>query len=60
MKIMEKRPFFRATMAGLGKYHTAGFGWIGVYRVNIRHHGSRVRFGNSKSRRLWVGLLLYM
>ena len=33
---MEKRPFFRAAMAGLGKYHTAtgGYGQIGVYRVN--------------------------
>ena len=30
---MEKRPFFRADMAGLGKYHTGGFGRIGVYRV---------------------------
>ena len=25
--------FFRAEMAGLGKYHTGGYGWIGVYRV---------------------------
>ena len=32
---MEKRPFFRAAMAGLGKYHTGGYGRIGVYRVNI-------------------------
>ena len=31
---MEKRPFFRAAMAGSGKYHTDGFGLIGVYRVN--------------------------
>ena len=23
-KIVEKRPFFRADMAGLGKYHTGG------------------------------------
>ena len=29
---MEKRPFFRAAMAGLGKYHTGGYGRIGVYR----------------------------
>ena len=34
-KIEEKRPFFRADMAGLGKYHTAGYGRIGVYRVNV-------------------------
>ena len=33
-KIMEKRLFFRAAMAGLGKYHTGGYGRIGVYRVN--------------------------
>ena len=32
-KILEKRPFFRADMAGLGKYHTGGYGRIGVYRV---------------------------
>ena len=32
-KIWEKRPFFRADLAGLGKYHTGGFGRIGVYRV---------------------------
>ena len=30
---MEKRLFFRAAMAGLGKYHTGGYGRIGVYRV---------------------------
>ena len=29
----EKRPFFRADMAGLGKYWTGGYGRIGVYRV---------------------------
>ena len=34
-KILEKRPFFRADMAGLGKYHMGGYGRIGVYRVNI-------------------------
>ena len=32
-KNMEKQPFFRAAMAGLGKYHTGGYGRIGVYRV---------------------------
>ena len=31
-KILEKRPFFQADMAGLGKYHTGGYGRIGVYR----------------------------
>ena len=30
---MEKRPFFRAAMAGLGKYRMGGYGQIGVYRV---------------------------
>ena len=30
---MEKLPFLRAAMAGLGKYHTGGYGRIGVYRV---------------------------
>ena len=30
---LEKRPFFRADMAGLGKYCTGGYGRIGVYRV---------------------------
>ena len=30
---MEKLPFFRAATAGLGKYHTGGYGRIGVYRV---------------------------
>ena len=32
-KNMEKRSFCRAAMAGLGKYHTGGYGRIGVYRV---------------------------
>ena len=34
-KNMEKRPFFRAAMAGLGKYRMGGYGRIGVYRVNM-------------------------
>ena len=33
-KNMEKRPFIRVAMAGLGKYHMGGDGRIGVYRVN--------------------------
>ena len=33
-KFLEKRLFFRAGKAGLGKYCTGGYGWIGVYRVN--------------------------
>ena len=32
-KLLEKRPFFRADMAGLGKYCMGGYGRIGVYRV---------------------------
>ena len=32
-KFMEKRPFFRADMAGLGKYCMGGYGRIGVYRL---------------------------
>ena len=35
-KILEKRLFFRADMAGLGKYCTGGYGRIGVYRVKQR------------------------
>ena len=34
---MEKQPFFRAAMAGLGKYYMGGYGRIGVYRVNGEH-----------------------
>ena len=30
---MEKRLFFRAATAGLGKYSMGGYGRIGVYRV---------------------------
>ena len=32
---MEKQPFIQAAMAGLGKYRTGSYGWIGVYRVNV-------------------------
>ena len=32
-KFSEKRPFFRADMAGLGKYCTGGYGRIGVSTV---------------------------
>ena len=35
---MEKRPFFRAAMARLGKYNMGGYGRIGVYRVNLSDH----------------------
>ena len=30
-KILEKRPFFRADMAGLGKYSMGGYGRIWVF-----------------------------
>ena len=33
MENFGKQPFFWADMAGLGKYHTGGYGRIGVYRV---------------------------
>ena len=36
-KVLEKQPFFRADMAGLGKYHTGGYGRIGVYRVKVNY-----------------------
>ena len=31
LEILEKRPFFRADMAGLGIYHMGAYGRIGVY-----------------------------
>ena len=34
-KSLEKRPFFRADMAGLGKYCMGGYGRIGVYMRRI-------------------------
>ena len=41
----EKRPFFQVDMAGLGKYHTGGFGRIGVYRDKIGLRVDRVSKG---------------
>ena len=35
MENFGKRQFFRANMAGLGKYHTGGYGRIGVHRINL-------------------------
>ena len=32
---MEKQPFFRAAMTGLGKYSSGGYGRIRVYRDAI-------------------------
>ena len=46
---MEKWPFFRAATAGLGKYHTGGYGRIGVYRVQNRwqwHTRGKNNIGN--------------
>ena len=40
LKFLE--PFFRADMAGLGKYHMGGYGRIGVYR------GSGTTLANSQ------------
>ena len=45
---MEKQPFFRAAMAGLGKCCTGGYGHIGVYRVNFIIHKC-LKFQNSSS-----------
>ena len=45
-KFWEKRPFFQADMAGLGKYHTGGNGRIGVYRVNCLGTEGQKRFSN--------------
>ena len=48
---MEKQPFFRAAMAGLGKYHMGGYGRIGVYRVKMFHETFHfVPFAMSKER----------
>ena len=35
VEILEKRPFFRADMARLGKYSMGGYGLIGVYRAKV-------------------------
>ena len=40
-KMWKNRPFFRADMAGLGKYSTGGYGRIGVYRVKIVVAGAK-------------------
>ena len=44
-KFLEKRTFFRADMARLGKYCAGGYGRIGVYRVKyttkVNKHVSR-------------------
>ena len=47
-KFLEKRPFFRVDMAGLGKYCMGGYGRIGVYRVNFKlpKHETKATIGN--------------
>ena len=40
---MEKRHFFRAATAGLGKYRTGGYGWVVVSkRVTLVRYGSYI------------------
>ena len=47
-KFLEKRPFFRADTAGLGKYCTGGYVRIGVYRVKAFTCLSKVTSSNIK------------
>ena len=42
-KSLEKRLFFRADIARLGKYCTGGYGRIGVYRVKQTVIGKHYR-----------------
>ena len=37
-KIWKNQLFFRADMAGLGKYCTGGYGRIGVYRIQNHNY----------------------
>ena len=48
-KFRKKRPFFRADMARLGKYHTGGFGRIGISMA------SSMKFdeGNFRRQKTW-------
>ena len=61
---MEKRPFYRAATAGLGKYGTGGYGRIGVYRDNYsinwsaRWYMSFVKLSVWGSHDPWTGILL--
>ena len=48
-KIWEKRLFFRADLAGLGKYCMGGYGRIGVYRVNYGEGGGATKWENHGS-----------
>ena len=48
--ILEKWPFFRADMAGLGKYCTGGYGRIGVYRVKVTQHAGKWSYGSKYSK----------
>ena len=42
-KFLEKRPFFRVDMAGLGKYSMGGYGRIGFYRVKIEQSCNKTK-----------------
>ena len=42
-KFSEKRPFFQADMAGLGKCSVGRYGRIGVHRVNIPYEYCKCR-----------------
>ena len=60
-KNMEKRPFFRAAMARLGKYRMGGYGRIGVYRVKgimlySEHHFKGIML---YSEHRFTGIMLY-
>ena len=52
---MEKRPFFRAAMAGLGKYHMGRYGRIGVYRVSQQCGQSVTHNGHDLMRLALIG-----
>ena len=51
-KNMEKQLFFRAAMAGLGKYHMGGYGRIGVYRVKFNGEGAKNSGGKRQAQYL--------
>ena len=55
---MEKRPFFRADMAGLGKCCTGGDGRIGVYRVKVISGISVLKDMSEKSRLLISSMIV--
>ena len=48
VEFLEKRPYFRVDMAKLGKYCTAGYGQIGVYKVLNTAAQKLVKVRNSR------------